>query len=153
MDALRLRRTCTSERGAELVEFALTFPLLLLVVLGIIDFGLMFQRYEVLTNAAREGARVAALPGYTQANIRTRVDQYLQGAGMTPANVNMAAITPQTLTIATGVCVSVRPVTLTYVHTYAFVGGIIGYFNQSLGSKTLTATAAMRNEASATTCP
>ena len=47
-----------------LIEFALVFPMLLLVMLGIIDFGRLFQRYEVLTNAAREGTRVAVLPGY-----------------------------------------------------------------------------------------
>ena len=56
----------TAERGAELVEFALVFPMLLLVMLGIMDFGFLFQRYEVVTNAAREGARVAILPGYTE---------------------------------------------------------------------------------------
>ena len=39
-------------------------PLLLLVLFGIIDFGFMFQRYVVLTNAAMEGARVGILPGY-----------------------------------------------------------------------------------------
>ena len=56
------RRT---ERGQAIVELALTLPLLLLVVLGIFDFGLMFQRFEIVTNAAREGARVAVLPDYT----------------------------------------------------------------------------------------
>ena len=56
-----------SEEGAQLVEFALVLPLLLLVVLGIAEFGFMFQRYEVVTNAAREGARMAVLPGYTTA--------------------------------------------------------------------------------------
>ena len=54
-----------SEDGAQLVEFALVLPLLLLVVLGIAEFGFIFQRYEVVTNAAREGARMAVLPGYT----------------------------------------------------------------------------------------
>ena len=53
-----------SEDGAQLVEFALVLPLLLLVVLGIAEFGFIFQRYEVITNAAREGARLAVLPGY-----------------------------------------------------------------------------------------
>ncbi len=53
------------ERGQAIVELALTLPLLLLVLLGIFDFGLMFQRFEVVTNAAREGARVAVLPDYT----------------------------------------------------------------------------------------
>ena len=48
-----------SEDGAQLVEFALVLPMLLLVVLGIAEFGFIFQRYEVVTNAAREGARIA----------------------------------------------------------------------------------------------
>ena len=56
-----------SQRGAELIEFALIFPLLLLLMLGIVDFGFMFQRFEVLTNATREGARLAVLPGYDNA--------------------------------------------------------------------------------------
>ena len=43
-------------------------PLLLLVLFGIIDFGFMFQRYVVLTNAAMEGARVGILPGYHMAD-------------------------------------------------------------------------------------
>ncbi len=38
--------------------------MLLLIGFGILDFGILFQRYEVITNAAREGARVAVLPGY-----------------------------------------------------------------------------------------
>ena len=53
-----------STRGAELIEMALVTPILLLLVMGIVDFGFMFQRYVVLTNAAVEGARVATMPGY-----------------------------------------------------------------------------------------
>ena len=56
-----------SERGAELVEFALVLPLLLVLIGGIVDFGFLFQRYEVVTNAAREGARLRSLAGYTDA--------------------------------------------------------------------------------------
>ena len=63
------------ERGAALVEFALALPLLLVVIAGIVDFGFTFQRYEIITNAAREGARMASLPGYDQ----TSVDQSRQG--------------------------------------------------------------------------
>jgi Flp pilus assembly protein TadG len=81
---LKLRRKLwTCERGAELVEFAFVFPTLLLVMLGIIDFGFLFQRYEVVTNAAREGARVAILPGYADADVQARVTQYLTAGGLT----------------------------------------------------------------------
>ena len=54
------------ERGAALVEFALALPLLLVVLAGIVDFGFVFQRYEVITNAAREGARWRRCPDTTR---------------------------------------------------------------------------------------
>ena len=57
-----LARFARAESGAELIEFGLTLPLMLLVVLGIIEYGFVFQQYEVVTNAAREGARIAVLP-------------------------------------------------------------------------------------------
>ena len=72
-----LRRRCRSERGAELIELALVLPLLLMVFAGIVDFALMFQRYITISNAAREGARIAVLPGYTEEDVITRVEQYL----------------------------------------------------------------------------
>lgn len=140
------------ERGAELVEFALVFPLLLLVTLGIIDFGLLFQRYEVLTNAAREGARVSVLPGYSSADVTTRVNQYIQATSLSSVSVNTSVGAVQTLNLGPS-CVRVIPVTVSYVHTYTFLGGIIQYFGGSLGTKTLTATSAMRLESAAAPCP
>ena len=83
MAPLNIRRRLMCDRGAELIEFALVTPLLLLLVFGVANFGLMFQRYEVLTNAAREGARVAALPTYGSADVTNRVTQYLAGSGVT----------------------------------------------------------------------
>ena len=46
MAPLNIRRRLMCERGAELIEFAIVTPLLLLLMFGIADFGLMFQRYE-----------------------------------------------------------------------------------------------------------
>jgi hypothetical protein len=152
MDALKLWKDWSSDRGAELIEFALTFPLLLLVTLGIIDFGLLFQRYEVLTNAAREGARISVLPGYTDADIVTRVNQYLQGTSLSPLTVTTTPGAPQTLAVGAGACITVKPVTVSFDHEYFFVGGIMSYFGSSLGTKTLTATAAMRHEIAASAC-
>lgn len=63
--------TTSSDRGAAAVEFALVLPLLLLLIFGLIDFGRALNEQIVLTQAAREGARVAALGG-TDAVGRTR---------------------------------------------------------------------------------
>lgn len=48
-------------RGQELVEYALTLPILLLFVLGIMEFGVTIFAYNSIANAAREGARVGAV--------------------------------------------------------------------------------------------
>ena len=54
-----------SERGAALLEAAITIPMLLLISVGIFEFGRAWQTWQVLTNAAREGARLAVLPDPT----------------------------------------------------------------------------------------
>lgn len=50
-----------NDRGAAAVEFAIILPLLLILVGGIIDFGRLFYTEIMVTNAAREGARMVAL--------------------------------------------------------------------------------------------
>jgi hypothetical protein len=51
------------DQGAAAVEFALVLPVLLLIIFGIIDFGRMLNAQITLTEAAREGARAAAILG------------------------------------------------------------------------------------------
>jgi hypothetical protein len=67
MAASRARRR---DRGAAAVEFALVLPVLLLIIFGIIDFGRMLTAKITLTEAAREGARAAALVGSAEASAR-----------------------------------------------------------------------------------
>jgi hypothetical protein len=74
---LQLATRLRSEAGAELVEFALVLPLLLLVLGGIVDFGMLMQRQQVVTNAAREGARLAAV-GYSDADVLSRVTTFVR---------------------------------------------------------------------------
>lgn len=59
-----------SERGAAAVEFALVVPLLLVLVMGIAEFGRAYNRQAILSGAAREGARTMALSG-TSATAKT----------------------------------------------------------------------------------
>jgi Flp pilus assembly protein TadG len=152
MAAMNLYRRLACDKGAELIEFALVFPLLLLVMFGIMDFGLLFQRYETVTNAAREGARVAVLPGYAQADVQARVTQYLAASGLT-STPTFAYSAPQALNVG-GACVTITGVTVGYPHQYLFIGNIIGLFGGSgFTTTTLTATARMRYEGAASACP
>src|SRR5215218_2604286 len=62
------------ERGATAVEFAFIVPLLIVLVLGIAEFGRAFQVSGTLSAAAREGVRVMALqndPAAARAAVRT----------------------------------------------------------------------------------
>ena len=74
-----------NQRGAALIETAITLPLVLLVSVSIFEFGRAYQTWQVLTNAAREGARVAVLEGYTDADVSGIVSNYLTGGKLTNA--------------------------------------------------------------------
>jgi Flp pilus assembly protein TadG len=71
-----------SEKGAALLEAAITVPIILLISVGIFEFGRAYQTWQVLTNAAREGARLAVISGSTDAAVRARVNSYLTGGGL-----------------------------------------------------------------------
>ena len=158
MNTRRLR----GEGGQAIIELALTLPLLLLVVLGVFDFGLMFQRFEVVTNAAREGARLAVLKSeYSTSDARQRALDYLAAGGVsgtivggsctsdTTAGVLCVSVTPNTTTITgTSPAVSVDEMicTVEYVHQFTFVGPIMQLFGGSLGNTPLRAVSRMRVE-------
>lgn len=141
----RLRK---SEDGAELIEMAIVLPLLLLLIMGMVDFGFLFQRYVVLTNAAAEGARVASLPGYSAADVTARVTAYAANGGV-PGTVNTATAAV-TLPGANGGSWPGTQVTVTHVYTYQYVGPIAALFGGGIGGNvTITSRATMRNQVAA----
>jgi|KBSSwiStaDraftv2_1062776.scaffolds.fasta_scaffold272277_2 Flp pilus assembly protein TadG len=155
---IHLRRRLRSESGAELIEVALTLPLLLLVLLGIIEFGFLFQEYEVVTNAAREGARIAALvpsAGYTTDEAKARATDYLTAGGlkMAQATPDPTVVQSQVAITGTGKCISAMTVTVNYQHPVPFISGIIRYFGGTMVTIPLKGVAVMRTESGAVTCP
>jgi Flp pilus assembly protein TadG len=142
-----LKRFC-GEDAAQLVEFALVLPMLLLLILGIAEFGFIFQRYEVVTNAAREGARMAVLPGYSNADVIARVRTYVtQGRVTTTATNPNIAITNVTIPVGAGLPpINAKRVVVTYTHTYTFLPRIAGWFGATYTTIPLTAVAEMRKE-------
>ena len=90
MRATRVRNTLGNEKGQNLVEFALVVPLLLLLVIGIAEFGRAWMVKNILTGAAREAVRMAAVPAPAgmdnatwNAAINARADNILKSAGIT----------------------------------------------------------------------
>ena len=156
----RVRLFCT-DRGAALVEFALVLPLLLVIIGGIVDFGFLFQRYEVVTNAAREGARLASLPGYPCSPggvVEARVREYIKaGLSMTDAQVltvvpsGNIGITCPDLTVPLGgggsATIPTARVVVTYQHQFLLLGPVMGLIGSSWGSSiNIVSTSQMRLE-------
>ncbi len=88
-------------RGTAIVEAALVFPLLLLLTMGAIEYGWLFLKAQQITNAARQGARLAIRPDSTNGDVLAAIDSLLAGAGMgssgyavsfTPADISLLAV-------------------------------------------------------------
>jgi Flp pilus assembly protein TadG len=114
------------DRGSAAVEFALLLPLLLLIVFGIVDFGRALNAQITLTQAAREGARLAAL---NQPNVVSRTQA--AAVGLSPVSVSVTSSCPS----GAGQGVNATVVTSYSFHFITPVGAIAGVFGGSgLGS-------------------
>lgn len=78
----RSAKTPRSEnrRGAAMVEMALVLPVFLLVLMGMIEFGRAIMVGQLVTNAAREGARMAILDGSTNSSVSASIKSFLTTA-------------------------------------------------------------------------
>jgi Flp pilus assembly protein TadG len=141
-----MKKRMRSERGAALVEAAMIMPLIMLISVGIFEFGRAYQSSQVLTNAAREGARLAVLEGRTDAEVRARVNKYVTDGGLTALadgniQVNRTVALTETATAST--------VTITYPFEFMMLNPIVRMVTpaSSTGAPiTLTASTLMRNE-------
>lgn len=77
-----------SGKGQSLVEFALVIPILVMVVLGIFEFGNLWFTMHTMSGAAREGVRIAAVTAPDVNQVENVVQNYL-----TASNINDATIT------------------------------------------------------------
>jgi Flp pilus assembly protein TadG len=126
-------RAKKDESGAAAVEFAIVLPVLLLLVFGIIEFGLLFNRYITVTHAAREGVRVAALAGPTVDPLTGKTKGVTAGETSAPGIVSAIAC-------AEAVDTATSEVTMTCDTTYDFALFIF------TGPIDLSSTAKMRTE-------
>ncbi len=143
---MRIRK---NERGTALLEVAMTLPILLLIAVGIFEFGRAYQTWQVLTNAAREGARVSILPNATSGSVEARVRSYMQsgqlpGFATAPVGVNRSA----SVTV-NGAAQSASEITVDYPFTFIVLQPVANLVvaGTSTGSAlTMRARSVMRNE-------
>lgn len=146
----RMRRLLAGERGTALLETAMTLPLLLIVSVGIFEFGRAFQTWQVLTNAAREGARLAVLPNPVAGAVDARVRSYLaSGQLANTAGATIVVNPASTVAIGGGATASSSLVTVNYPFQFMVLQPVARLLvsGSTLGAPfTLTASAEMRNE-------
>ena len=140
-----MHKRLRNQRGAALIETAITIPLVLLVSVAIFEFGRAYQTWQVLTNAAREGARIAVLEAYTDDQVTTTVRNYLSG-GQLPnagtASINIVRNVPFGVNTASRV-------TVNYPFQFMVLNGVARLVrNGSTAGTPLTmqSSALMRNE-------
>lgn len=139
MMAKRLRQD--RERGGSIAEFALLAPLFVVLLFGMVEFGLAIYSKGVLTNASREGARMGVIfgtPRKTEAEITTRVQDYLSKAGF-----NDTAQVTISVTGEGGSSGSSLSVTVTYPYTFQVLPNFVQGF---AGTMSLTANTLMLME-------
>lgn len=136
-----LRGSARSERGQALVEFAIVLPMLLLLLLGIVDFARAWNVFEVLTDAARAGARVAVVdqPSTTEQDVRNTI---VEAGQRTAISIDPADITITGFHAGRGTQATVR---VEYDYELKWVGALLGLVS---GDRTITMATefAMRNE-------
>lgn len=141
----RFRRGRPRDSGQSLIELAIVLPILLLLVIGMVEFARAWMFQQLITNIAREGARLAVLPTSDQAMVQTRVDQLLTAASINPASATV------NLTICSGPnCTGQSDIVQIQVpYNFTLVGPIANLVCGGCGalsSITLSSSADMRNE-------
>jgi Flp pilus assembly protein TadG len=98
-----------AHRGTSVVELALAMTLLLYVVLGAVEYGYLFLRQQQITNAARQGARLAATPDATSTTVGSQIDTLMTAYGMPKGTYHYTTtLTPTNIQPGTGNTLTVQ---------------------------------------------
>jgi len=82
VNVLRRRYDTCARRGISIIELAIVLPLVLLLILGLLEYGWVFRQSYHIANAARQGARWAAPPEATRADAENVIQVAMAQAGI-----------------------------------------------------------------------
>ena len=134
-----------NERGAALIEAAITIPIILLIAVGIFEFGRAYQTWQVLTNAAREGARQAILSDKTDADVQTTVQNYMKAGGL-PGFATAGVVIERNVELGTN---TASRITVNYPFNFMVLDGVAKLVSKGKtpgNALTMQSIALMRNE-------
>lgn len=139
-----------SDRGQAVVEFMIVFPLLVLLVFGIIEMGAAWRTYQVTTNAAREGARLTVLPSANEDDIRAAIADRLTEGGLNPSDATIDFVCDSGDCFGAGRTTGAgAEVRIAYPFNFVLLGPIADYVaggGDSFGSVTMQTGFVMRIE-------
>ena len=143
------KRFIKNQRGSALLETAITIPIVLLVSVAIFEFGRAYQTWQILTNAAREGARMAVLPDPTPGVVEDRVMQYMRAGQLNAATSAAIAVDRSATLNVSGRLVSASQVSIDYPFSFIVlqpVARLVAPTTSLGGAVVMHAQAVMRNE-------
>ena len=138
------------ERGNALVETAIALPLLLLMMVGIFEVGRAYETWQVVTNAAREGARVGILPSGSDDATTAIVRQYMANGQLSRAADATVVVDRDATMVVNGADLAATQVTVDYPFEFIMLQPVARLVvpGSDVGEDiTMRATAMMRNEA------
>ena len=124
---MRQHRKMRDEAGQALLEFAMVLPLLLLLVLGLLEFARAWNVQQVLTDAAREAARrgvIASTPPADSAGVTETVQEALTHASLDPGKASVEVSVEGSWP---GVRGKPMTVAVSYPYQFVYVGRLLSW--------------------------
>ena len=91
---MKVRTKLKARKGASAVEMAIVAPVFVALILGQVETARLGMVSQLLTTAARDGCRVAVIPGATLSDVQSRVDAVLAGSGISAGTVSPTCPSP-----------------------------------------------------------
>lgn len=145
------RAVASRDTGQSLIEFVLALPLLLVIVFGIVEFAAAWQKYQRLTNVAREGARLSAVRTKQLPVVDATVKSLITASGLqlSDATISYRCNGPG-LCDGIGSAGTFDTIRIDYTHRWAIIGPVLNLMCLGCGANyttiTLSTEAVSRNQ-------
>jgi Flp pilus assembly protein TadG len=137
------------ERGQALVEAALITPVVLLIMVGIFEVSRAYQTFQVITNAAREGARAAVVAGGNKDTAKAVVKKYMADGQLPKADAANVVVNQGASITVNGATIGATLVTVDYPFEFVMlqpVARLVVKGSTAGEAMNMRASSLMRNE-------